>query len=345
MKKTQVALAALALVASTAALAEVKISGILDFGVGQTTGHGNYMEQGAWSDHSSLTISGSEDLGGGMKSFFVLDQGFNQQGKADNGGNGTLFSRQTLVGLSGEFGSVSAGQQLSPYILSYAMSQPGTPGNFWVNRIIMGGGLSAAACSSQACGSSTFQSGGFFIANSVMYTTPSIAGWTGTVMTNTANGANGGAIADGTDNDKYTAYAINGSLGGAGVNAGYQKRKNTYSSWVVGATYPMGDLTLGANFAKHKDEGADEVGSYMIAASYALNGSTSLTGGFAANDLAKDQSMTNLGIKHNLSKSTFVYTTYVRATNGAIPAIADRGMYATTGSSKNNTVVGVSHSF
>ena len=63
MKKTQVALAALALVASTATMAEVKISGVLDFGVGHTTNHGSYMEQGAFSDHSSLIVASGAAIG------------------------------------------------------------------------------------------------------------------------------------------------------------------------------------------------------------------------------------------------------------------------------------------
>ncbi|MEY4468326.1 MAG: hypothetical protein RIR21_2120, partial [Pseudomonadota bacterium] len=70
MKKTQVALAALALVASTAALAEVKLSGIVDIGVGSTTKNsagvgGTFMEQGSYNDHSAINLDASEDLGNG----------------------------------------------------------------------------------------------------------------------------------------------------------------------------------------------------------------------------------------------------------------------------------------
>ena len=95
MKKTQVALAALALVASTAAMADgVKVSGQMDVGVGHTTGVGSYMDQGAWADNSNITFSGSEDMGSGMKAFFTLAAGFTQNGDPGNGGNGTLFSRE-----------------------------------------------------------------------------------------------------------------------------------------------------------------------------------------------------------------------------------------------------------
>jgi len=344
MRKTQVALAALALMASTAALAEVKMSGVIDVGVGHYTGKGTYMEQGAWSDHSSVTLSGGEDLGSGMKAFFALEAGFTQNGDPGNGGNGTLFSRESKVGLSGDFGSLSLGQQLSPYILAHAVTQAGTAGNFWVNRIIMGGGGNNAAA---AAGSgANFQRGGFFIPNSVQYTTPSIAGWTATVLTTTKNGANDGLTAAQTvDADKYTAYNISGSLAGANLSAAYQKRTNTYSSWIVGGTYGIGDLTIGANYNNHKDEGADSVTSYLISAAYKVAGNTSVIGGVARNNLSDAQTLTNIGVKHDLSKATFVYLTYVRATNGAISALAERNAYATSGESNNNTVVGVSHAF
>ncbi len=350
MKKTQVALAALALVASTAAMAEVKMSGIIDYGVqnysgsgASQTGKGTSFEQGGWSDHSSVTLSGGEDLGGGLKAFFSLEAGFTQNGNPGNGGNGSLFSRESKVGLSGDFGTVTLGQQLSPYILSHAVTQAGTAGGFWVNRIIMGGGLGAAAV---GAGTGAFQAGGFFIANAVSYTTPSIGGWTVTALTNTKNGAKDGAMAATTsDADKYTSYNINGAIGGVSLSAGYQKRQNTYTSWVAGGSYGMGDLTVAANVSSHKAEGGDAVGAYLVSANYKLTGATSLVGGFARNDLDEAQGMSNIGVKHDLSKSTFVYLTHTRASNGAISSLAERGNYATTGRDNNGTVVGVSHSF
>jgi predicted porin len=351
MKKTQVALAALALVASTAALAgEVKLTGQMDVGVGHTTSVGTYMEQGGWSDNSNIAFSGSEDLGNGMKSFFKLEAGFTQNGDPGNGGNGKLFSRESLIGVSGDFGTVKLGQQLSPYILTHAITQAGTSGGFWVNRIIMGGGLGAAAVGS---GDGAFQVGGFFIANAVSYTTPSINGWTATVLTNTANGAKDGAMATSTsDADKYTAYNVVGSIGSINLSAGYQNRKNTYTSYVVGGSTSFGDLTVAGNWSQHTPDSSStnafagtKTGAYLLSAAYKLTDSTSVVGGYAANDISSDQNMTNIGVKHDLSKSTFVYATYVRATNGAQSALSQRGNYATSGSDLTTTVVGVSRSF
>ncbi|MFM7227440.1 MAG: porin [Betaproteobacteria bacterium] len=182
--------------------------------------------------------------------------------------------------------------------------------------------------------------GGFFIPNSVQYTTPSIGGWTASVMTTTKNGARDGSMPAATvDADKYTAYNVSGSLAGASLSAGYQSRTNTYSSWVAGGTYGLGDLTIGANISSHKDEGADAVGAYLVSANYALGNGTSIVGGVARNDRSTEQTLTNIGLRHDLSKRTFVYLTHTRGTNGAISSLSERGRYATTGADNQNTVV------
>jgi len=351
MKKTQIALAALAFVASTAAMADgVKVSGQIDVGVGHTTGVGSYMEQGGWADNSNIGFSGSETLGNGMKAFFNLTSGFTQNGDPGNGGNGTLFSRESLVGLSGDFGTVKLGQQLSPYILSHAITQAGTSGGFWVNRIIMGGGLGAAAVGQ---GSGAFQKGGFFIPNAVSYTTPSINGWTATILTNTANGAKDGAMATTTsDADKYTSYNVIGAIGGINVTAGYQSRSNTYTSYVVGGSTSFGDLSVAGNYSSHTPDSTStniyagvKTSAYLLSAAYKLQDSLTLVGGYAANDIAADQSMTNVGLKYDMSARTFTYITYVRATGGAQSALSQRGAYSTSGANNATTVIGVAHSF
>jgi len=55
-------------------------------------------------------LRGTEDLGGGLKSIFVLEGGFApDSGTANQGGR--LFGRQALVGLSNQWGQISFGRQ------------------------------------------------------------------------------------------------------------------------------------------------------------------------------------------------------------------------------------------
>jgi GBP family porin len=72
MKKTQVALAALALVASTAALADgVKVYGTADVSLVNTT-NGTFFAGAGNNAGSIFGFTGSEDLGSGLKAAFTL---------------------------------------------------------------------------------------------------------------------------------------------------------------------------------------------------------------------------------------------------------------------------------
>jgi predicted porin len=58
-------------------------------------------------------LKGTEDLGGGLKAFFNVENGFNvDDGTANQGG--ALFGRRAVVGLEGSFGSVAVGRQKNP---------------------------------------------------------------------------------------------------------------------------------------------------------------------------------------------------------------------------------------
>jgi predicted porin len=59
---------------------------------------------------SRFGLRGTEDLGGGLKALFVLENGFDvTNGKLGQGG--LMFGRQAYVGLSSQFGTVTLGRQ------------------------------------------------------------------------------------------------------------------------------------------------------------------------------------------------------------------------------------------
>ena len=357
MRKTQVALAALALMASTAALAEVKISGVIDIGIANTTKNslgngGTFMEQGSYTDHSSIDLDVSEDLGGGMKAYASLGMGFNANGYNDNGGTAggagstttRLFNRQSFVGLSGEFGSIQIGKQLSPFILSNVLLTNGV-GNFYVNRMLMGQGAGLAA------GGTGLNFSGFFITNAVQYTAPQIAGFTLTAMTTTPSGTHGNAIDNGAapdDTNRYTALHVRGPIGPINFTTAYQKRKNSYSSWNAGGTISLADgLTASAGYLSNKNDaaGSTTIGSYNVGVSYALTGATTATLQYATGDDVGNgkPTLTNLTFANALSKRTTAYATWARGTNGISGAL---GAFLGTVDKDNNTIVlGVAHTF
>ena len=119
MKKTLVALAALA---AFGAQAQVTLYGKIDAGVrvlsqtvgGSDSAAGNVGLQvnTAGMSGSRWGMKGTEDLGGGLNANFQLEGQFSvDTGEAQNT---KTFHRQSWVGLSGAFGSLSFGRQYTP---------------------------------------------------------------------------------------------------------------------------------------------------------------------------------------------------------------------------------------
>jgi predicted porin len=135
MKKTLVAIAALAAVSSFAQ-STVTLYGVADVWLGSLKNPGytvnvngttgvvtsavagtavtqTLLNTGGLSG-SRFGLRGSEDLGGGLKANFVMENGHNTEtGAAGQGG--LLFGRQAFVGLSGGFGEVRFGRQYPAY--------------------------------------------------------------------------------------------------------------------------------------------------------------------------------------------------------------------------------------
>ncbi|WP_277186385.1 porin [Caballeronia sp. BR00000012568055] len=115
MKKTLM-VAALTGVFATAAHAQssVTLYGLIDAGITYTNnqnGHSNWKETSGSVNGSRWGLRGAEDLGGGLKAIFTLENGFNiNNGTLGQGGR--EFGRQAFVGLSSDqFGAVTLGRQ------------------------------------------------------------------------------------------------------------------------------------------------------------------------------------------------------------------------------------------
>ncbi|GIZ51766.1 porin [Noviherbaspirillum aridicola] len=93
----------------------VTIYGIADAGVEFLTNAGGdddnvfRMSSGNLSG-SRIGFRGTEDIGGGLKGVFLLENGFDIDTGA-LGQNGRLFGRQAYVGLQGDFGAITLGRQ------------------------------------------------------------------------------------------------------------------------------------------------------------------------------------------------------------------------------------------
>jgi predicted porin len=129
MKKSLIYLGIPMYVASVAhAQSNVTLYGIIDTGVNYTNnvqtaktatglkgGSQVAMIEGgsAGLQGSRWGLRGTEDLGGGLKSLFVLESGFYSNNGALTQG-GAMFGRQAYVGLSNSIGTLTLGRQYDP---------------------------------------------------------------------------------------------------------------------------------------------------------------------------------------------------------------------------------------
>lgn len=141
MKKSLIALAAATVAGAAFAQSSVSITGVVDIGYGQVDGSGGttaLTQQGAnrldqqrvaqnGSATTSINISGSEDIGGGLRGIFRYEM--NPDFVAGTGltSAATGGVHQTFVGLTGNFGEVRLGRINSAFLQNWGIvSQFGT---------------------------------------------------------------------------------------------------------------------------------------------------------------------------------------------------------------------------
>jgi predicted porin len=239
MKKTLIALAAVA--AMGAASAEVTLYGKLDAGVSviNTTGAVNQSAQITSGNYeaSRIGVKGSSDIAGGVKGVFQLEGGL---GATD--GSFSNFGRVATLGVTGNFGSVTAGLQWTPYDSAF---NDGLENNGFAPTF-------AAFCTSIHCdaGNATVfnpTSGNGNTKNSIQYTTPTFNGFNAAALY-----ANGGDATASTSSSNYTGFGLNYAVGPLGVQFATESLKpttgSTVNAWIMTGSYNLGMATafLGA---------------------------------------------------------------------------------------------------
>ncbi|WP_322044006.1 porin [Paraburkholderia sp. J67] len=123
MKKALLAICAAALAPTCAhAQSSVTLYGIIDEGLSYFSNAATTNASGGVSGHSAVRLlsgvmqqsrwglRGSEDLGGGFKTIFVLENGFDAStGKLGQGG--LLFGKKAFVGMTTPYGTMTLGRQ------------------------------------------------------------------------------------------------------------------------------------------------------------------------------------------------------------------------------------------
>ncbi|WGS49487.1 porin [Paraburkholderia sp. D15] len=268
MKKSLLALAALGAFAGVAhAQSSVTLYGIIDEGFNMTTnvktptgGQHLYNLSSGVLQGSRWGLRGTEDLGGGLKAVFVLENGFDvNSGKLGQGG--LMFGRQAYVGLSSQFGTVTAGRQYDSVVDyvgplevgdqwgGYIAAHPGDIDNFnnayRTNNTVKYtsanyGGLTFGGTYSFGGVAGNFSSNQIWSLGAGYNNGPLVLGL-GYLNARTPS-ASGGLF-----NNGGTATAANAAVTSP-VYAGFQSA-NTYQVIGAGGAYTFGAATIGATYS------------------------------------------------------------------------------------------------
>lgn len=250
-------------------------------------------------------LKGVEDLGNGLKANFVYESGIN----ATNGGS-TGFTRQSTVGLSStSWGALDLGRRTSPGTYAFSGIDP------------FGAAFGTAALDS------SFGTQFIRYSNMVMYTTPNLNGFTGSVgysfdtgLAGFAPNANTGTAAIGTapfayeTNNKMRAVSVglryaNGPLllGAAfdQVNApsSLNLNQDKVTSWMIGGTYDFKVVKVHAAYGQQNGGIIEGAGTFS---SSQFGGDTNARGGVLFANGAKTQSWM-VGLSAPVSGATNVF--------------------------------------
>ncbi|MGF6773300.1 GBP family porin [Paraburkholderia sp. GAS199] len=281
MKKTLM-VAALTGVFATAAHAQssVTLYGLIDAGITYTNnqhGHSNWQETSGSVNGSRWGLRGAEDLGGGLKAIFTLENGFGiNDGTLKQGGR--EFGRQAFVGLtSDQFGAVTLGRQYDSMV-DYV-------GPLALTGTQYGGTQFAHPFDNDNLNNS------FRVNNSVKYQSVNYGGFKFGGMYGFSNQADGFA-----NNRAYSAGASynwgglnlaaaylqlnsNGATGAAAAfnSGGAVSSDNTFfaqrqQTWGAGANYAFGPATVGLVYSQTNLTGLAGIGAGASGQSAGIGG-------------------------------------------------------------------------
>jgi len=384
MKKSLLALAALGTFAGVAhAQSSVTLYGIVDAGFAfnnNSGGHKLYETSAGNLQGDRWGLRGTEDLGGGLKALFVLENGFNTF-NGTLGQKGDEFGRSAYVGLSSQFGTVTLGRQYDS-VVDY--TGPLEVGSQWASLYgAHPGDLDNMNNSNRVNNAVKYTSANYSgITFGGLYSFGGVAGqynrnqiWSGGI------GYAQGPLTLGAGylnvkNPNYSFFGNNAQSSTVGSNmtastvySGYATAK-TQQVISAGGAYTFGPATVGATYSntQFKDLGQTGVvatgqvtsGSakfhnaelnfkYQLTPALLLGAAYDYTKGYGVNDAKYHQGM--IGADYFLSKRTDLYIDGIYqhasgtdSTNHK--AVADiNGLSASSTSNQVAAVVGIRHKF
>ena len=318
MKKHLIA-AAVAATLAVPAMAQVTISGNVEAGYVS-------LDKSATVDQKTvnkfvgtpgITISGSEDLGGGMKASFQLVQDI----ATPTGGSSGDFE-VTTVSLSGGFGEIRLGRNHP------STRDAGGAYRFFGDIGRLPGNMNSSA----------------YTPHGIQYTTPTVGGVKGVIFS--ADPDDGG--------DERTAFGLMGSIAGAKFSVSQETQETAAgvetNLTTVAGSMDLGMAKVGLIYTNKDPDGGVETEGTGIHVAVPVGKGVTVGGSYSMYEQGTGETdILALALKYSLSKRTSVFATYQNVDAGTTAAgiSSSRGLGVGETAGQKNSGFGVSvvHSF
>jgi predicted porin len=335
------------------AQSSVSMSGFLGAGIGYTSnvgGHSSVSETNGVLRPNTISIQGKEDLGGGLQALFYLGTLFSMTSGTILGAPGSLFSRESYVGLSDQYGTLTLGQQRD---FMFDMTVLGYSGGYYQG--LWGahqGPFPSFGVPYVIGGSYDFDRlNGEALSNAVKFKSANFSGLTFGAMYGF------GGVAGSFGNSSSSSFTANYEFGSGGVGAAYTEAKSPtinhgndgIRNLGIGAKYLLAPVrfsvlgTISRNTATGGQiDAVDATASYDFTPFWNLATTyTYMNGNHVLNSAHANQMDATL--TYRLSKRTAVYGTYVWQKASGEGALARINSTLTSPSSSDaQTMVGIS---
>lgn len=255
-------------------------------------------------------IRGSEDLGGGVKGIFQIEQFF----QPDTGGAGRSaadpggFSRSGWVGVSGAYGQLTIGRHTSPYYVSMQMVNPFGSSVVFSPLVVQS---YVAAFSNTVIGDTVWN-------NVIQYAAPVVGGLTTIVNYAPGEIAGNNNVNNASVHLRYVRGALTAVLSAQRVRTAAVAPATGQEAVLGGVAYDAGFAKLYASYQATDNAGTDITSrTWQLGTSVPVTKTGSILASWAHTSVNNPKLVVGshdtagLGYDYYLSRRTDVYATYL----------------------------------